>query len=83
MSRRLAQSSRAISTTSGPAAEMGVSFAMEVVEHLVVPGIPDVLLAGPIRSGVCRKGDRLRLRGISVDREVVCAGIELFNWGPD
>jgi len=56
---------------------------MRVVERLVVSGIPDVILAGPIQSGVCQYGDRLLLRGGSADREVGCMGIELLNWGGD
>ncbi len=54
---------------------------MEVVERVVLPGVPDVVLAGPVRSGTCRVGDRLRLSGGERCLEVTCTGIDLLNWG--
>jgi translation elongation factor EF-Tu-like GTPase len=54
---------------------------MQVLERLTFPDIPDVVLAGPVRRGICRAGDRIVLLGHSVEREVTCLGIELLNWG--
>jgi hypothetical protein len=61
---------------------MTPAFEMEVLERVVLPGIPDVILAGPVVSGSCRVGDPLCLIGGSHDRQVRCTGIELVNWGP-
>lgn len=56
-------------------------FRMRVVEKLVVPGIPDVIVAGPVEYGTCRTGDRLALQGVEEIPHVTCLGIELMNWG--
>jgi hypothetical protein len=56
-------------------------FRMQILEKIVVPGIPDVVVAGPVEYGHCQAGDRLRLEGMPSEREVTCLGIELMNWG--
>src|SRR4051794_1060347 len=71
------------STSTGPDADMAASFSMRVLERLVVPGIPDVILAGPLLHGECHRGQSLVLVGGSTYREVVCVGVELLNWGVD
>ena len=61
--------------------DIDVRFEMDVQERLVIAGVPDVIIAGPVLQGACRNGDRLRLVGGSTSREVTCLGIELLNWG--
>jgi hypothetical protein len=60
-----------------------MNFEMEVVERAVLPGIPDVILAGPVHFGTCGIGDRLRLTGEIESFDVSCIGIELVNWGSE
>ncbi len=60
---------------------MSASFKMAVVETLVLPNVPDVILAGPVRVGSCQKGDLLVLKGADRSRTVRCNGLELINWG--
>jgi len=57
------------------------SFKMAVLEALVLPNVPDVILAGPVREGACQAGDMLVLRGADESRTVRCNGLELINWG--
>lgn len=61
---------------------MKPTFEMEVIERVVLPGIPDVVLAGPVITGTCREGDQLQLISGSGGRHVRCTGVELVNWGP-
>jgi len=56
-------------------------FRMRVSEKLVLPGIPDVVVAGPVEHGKCRTGDRLGVQGVPGISYVTCLGIELINWG--
>jgi hypothetical protein len=60
---------------------MAAKFEMQVKEKLSLSGIPDVIVAGPVVRGECRKADSLVLRGAGPDRQVTCNGIELLNWG--
>jgi translation elongation factor EF-Tu-like GTPase len=60
---------------------MAAEFEMQVREKLVLAGIPDVIVAGPVIRGECRKGESLVLRGAGPDQQVTCNGIELLNWG--
>lgn len=79
------QSNKAIWIISGPMGEgeMAAKFEMKVREKIILPGIPDVIVAGPVLRGDCRKGDFLVLRGSRPDQQVTCNGIELLNWGMD
>lgn len=61
--------------------KMAAKFEMQVREKLVLAGIPDVIVAGPVIRGECRKGECLVLRGAGPDQRVTCNGIELLNWG--
>lgn len=56
-------------------------FRMRVSEKLVLPGIPDVVVAGPVEYGKCRTGERLALQGVPGFSHVTCLGTELINWG--
>ena len=60
---------------------MQEAFKMTVEERLVIPGVPDVILAGPVTRGICKAGDRLELKGESGVRLASCLGVELINWG--
>lgn len=60
---------------------MTAKFEMQVREKLILSGIPDVIVAGPVIRGECRKGESLVLRGAKPDQQVTCNGIELLNWG--
>lgn len=56
---------------------------MRVAERLAIPGLPEVVLAGPVMEGVCRTGDALVLRGEGGDIASTCRGLELIRWGAD
>ena len=79
------QSNKATWIIPGPTGEGGMveMFEMQVREKIIISGIPDVIVAGPVLRGVCRKGDFLVLRASRPDQQVTCNGIELLNWGMD
>jgi hypothetical protein len=58
-----------------------MKFEMQVKEKTVLPGIPDVIVAGPVSQGSCQKGDVLQLHGSESASLATCNGFELINWG--